>query len=74
MLGLHYTALNIQVVADHAGLVTDIVARWPGATHDAFMWENSAVGQRAARGEYGDSVFLGDSVAAIAIVPFAHTY
>ncbi|XP_059211829.1 putative nuclease HARBI1 [Centropristis striata] len=57
----HYAAINTQVVVDHDGLITDIVARWPGGTHDSFVWANSAVGQKAGRGEFGRSIFLGDS-------------
>ncbi|XP_030284378.1 putative nuclease HARBI1 [Sparus aurata] len=57
----HYAAINTQVVVDHNGLITDIVAKWPGGTHDSFMWANSAVGQKAGRGEFGRSILLGDS-------------
>uniref|UniRef100_UPI0037E7C3B6 putative nuclease HARBI1 n=1 Tax=Semicossyphus pulcher TaxID=241346 RepID=UPI0037E7C3B6 len=57
----HYAAINTQVAVDHDGLITDIVARWPGGTHDSFVWANSAVGQKAGRGEFGRSIFLGDS-------------
>ena len=56
-----YAAINTQVVVDHNGLITDIVARWPGGTHDSFIWANSAVGQKAGRGEFGGSILLGDS-------------
>ncbi|KAM3877688.1 putative nuclease HARBI1 [Diretmus argenteus] len=54
-------AINTQVVVDHNGLITDVVAKWPGATHDSFIWENSAVGQTAGREGFGQSFFLGDS-------------
>ncbi|XP_046873275.1 putative nuclease HARBI1 [Hypomesus transpacificus] len=45
---------------DHDGLITDIAARWPGGTHDSFVWAKSAVAE-AGRGEFGRSIFLGDS-------------
>ncbi|XP_061074813.1 putative nuclease HARBI1 [Conger conger] len=57
----HFPAVNTQVVVDHDGLIVDIVARWPGSTHDSFVWANSAVGQKAGRGMFGRSIFLGDS-------------
>ncbi|KAM3876289.1 putative nuclease HARBI1 [Diretmus argenteus] len=57
----HFSAINTQVVVAHDGLIVDIVARWPGSTHDSFVWANSAVGQKAARGIYGRTIFLGDS-------------
>ncbi|XP_061103953.1 putative nuclease HARBI1 [Conger conger] len=56
----HFPAVNTQVV-DHDGLIVDIVARWPGSIHDSFVWANSAVGQKAGRGMFGRSIFLGDS-------------
>ncbi|XP_061564125.1 putative nuclease HARBI1 [Cololabis saira] len=57
----HFSAINTQVVVDHKGLITDIVARWPGGTHGSYVFVNSALGQKAARGEFGWSFLLGDS-------------
>ncbi|XP_035271766.1 putative nuclease HARBI1 [Anguilla anguilla] len=56
-----YSAINTQVVVDHNGLIVDVVAKWPGSTHDSYIWANSAVGQDAARGVFGRGFFLGDS-------------
>nr|XP_055053771.1 putative nuclease HARBI1 [Misgurnus anguillicaudatus] len=56
-----FAAINVQVVVDHRGVITDIVAKWPGSTHDSFVWANSAVGQDAERRVFGESIFLGDS-------------
>ncbi|KAI4896465.1 hypothetical protein NFI96_009634, partial [Prochilodus magdalenae] len=56
-----YQALNIQVVCDYQGLFTDIVAKWPGSTHDAFMWANSALCRVAEGGGFEGCWLLGDS-------------
>ncbi|XP_051975359.1 putative nuclease HARBI1 [Xyrauchen texanus] len=56
-----YPAINVQVVCDHQGMFTDIVAKWPGSTHDSFAWANSAICQMAEEGGFGDSWLLGDS-------------
>uniref|UniRef100_A0A3B1JC13 Putative nuclease HARBI1 n=1 Tax=Astyanax mexicanus TaxID=7994 RepID=A0A3B1JC13_ASTMX len=56
-----YSALNIQVICNHQGLFTDIVAKWPGSTHDSFIWANSGVCQMASRGAFAGGHVLGDS-------------
>ncbi|KAK6484053.1 putative nuclease HARBI1 [Huso huso] len=56
-----YSAINVQVICNHEGVITDIVAKWPGDTHDAFIWSNSAISQAAKNGQFGDSWLLGDS-------------
>lgn len=56
-----YPAINVQVVCNHQGIFCDIVAKWPGSTHDSFVWANSAVCQVAEEGGFRDSWLLGDS-------------
>uniref|UniRef100_A0A671S9L1 Uncharacterized protein n=1 Tax=Sinocyclocheilus anshuiensis TaxID=1608454 RepID=A0A671S9L1_9TELE len=56
-----YPAINVQIVCDHQGMFTDIVAKWPGNTHDSFVWAKSAVCQVAKEGGFGDSWLLGDT-------------
>ncbi|KAG9283459.1 putative nuclease HARBI1 [Astyanax mexicanus] len=56
-----YPALNVQVVCDSQGVFTDIVAKWPGSTHDSFIWANSALCQVAEGGGFKGSWLLGDS-------------
>lgn len=55
-----YAAINCQVVCDQQGIILDIVARWPGSTHDSFVFRESTIGRQAAasRGEWR---LLGDS-------------
>jgi hypothetical protein len=33
-------SINVQIICNHESLITDLVAKWPGATHDSFMWQN----------------------------------
>ncbi|KAL2093126.1 hypothetical protein ACEWY4_010438 [Coilia grayii] len=55
-----YAAINTQVICDHQGVFLDVVARWPGSTHDAYVFQDSAIGREAAmsRGEWR---LIGDS-------------
>lgn len=39
---------------------TNIVARWPGSTHDSTVFNNSNVCYQFERGDYGNAVILGD--------------
>ena len=54
-------SLNVQAVCDSNMLITDVVAKFPGASHDAFVFEQSAIEQMlsATNGELG--YLLGDS-------------
>ncbi|KAK0141908.1 putative nuclease HARBI1 [Merluccius polli] len=42
----HFHSLNVQIICDAQMCLTNIVARWPGSTHDSFVLTNSSVGNR----------------------------
>lgn len=56
-----YHSINCQVVADRTYKIFDIVAKWPGGTHDSFIWRYSSVRERLNNREFGESIFLGKS-------------
>lgn len=62
-----YFSLNIQVIGDADLKINDIVARWPGSTHDQTIFINSRSQARFERGEFANSVLLGDSGYALKI-------
>lgn len=41
--------------------ILDIVARWPGSTHDQIIFDNSAVKHRLQNNEFGNSLLVADS-------------
>ncbi|XP_066596247.1 putative nuclease HARBI1 [Prorops nasuta] len=41
--------------------ILDLVAHWPGATHDATIFDNSRIKTRFESNEFGNGVLLGDS-------------
>ncbi len=56
-----YHSVNIQAVCDSKMLFLDAVAKWPGSTHDAFIWANSGLSGRFENGEMPNGWLLGDS-------------
>ena len=46
-----YCSINVQVVCDDQARITNVVARWPGSTHDSRIFDNS---QLCALLEEGD--------------------
>ena len=55
-----YFSINVQSVASADLQFQDVVARWPGSTHDSYIFNNSRIKQRFENGEFGVSVLLGD--------------
>lgn len=54
-------SINVQVVCDSDGIVQNIVARWPGSTHDARIFSNSKLKRRLEDGDLRNFILLGDS-------------
>lgn len=52
-------SINCQVVADPSYRILDIVAKWPGSTHDSYIWKDSSIRRRLNSGEFGNSFFIG---------------
>lgn len=55
-----YFSLNVQAVCSANMEFTDLVARWPGSSHDSTIFNNSVLRARFEQGVYGDSVLLVD--------------
>ncbi|KAJ3661784.1 hypothetical protein Zmor_006168 [Zophobas morio] len=59
-----YHSLNVQIICDEELKITNVNARFPGSTHDSFVWQNSNIFTflrdlpREHRGSY---YLLGDS-------------
>ena len=49
------------MVCDANLMILDVVALWPGRTHDAFIWNNSRLSERMERGEMEPYWLLGDA-------------
>jgi hypothetical protein len=57
--GFH--AINMQGICDSQNIFLNVVVRWPGSSHDAFVWNNSETAMLLDENDYGDSWLLGDS-------------
>ncbi|KAK3884925.1 hypothetical protein Pcinc_010768 [Petrolisthes cinctipes] len=56
-----FHSLNVQVVCDADYVVLNFCTRFPGSTHDSYVWHNSNLYRQFQQGEFGNSVLLGDS-------------
>lgn len=56
--GLH--SINVQLVCSPNQAFTDAVVKWPGATHDSFMWNNCGLKSRFENGDFGESWLIGN--------------
>ncbi|XP_050502738.1 putative nuclease HARBI1 [Diabrotica virgifera virgifera] len=71
----NFFSFNVQTISDPNLKIRDIVARWPGSSHDAHIFRNSNICASFEQGHFGEHVLLGDSGYAIKnylIKPLAH--
>jgi len=54
-------SINVQVVDSFNYSFSDIVVRWPGSTHDAFIWRHCGLRDRFESQEIDDCWVLGNS-------------
>lgn len=55
-----YFSLNVQAICNAKLEFTDIVARWPGSTHDSTIFNNCYRKMQFEQGRYGDALLLAD--------------
>ena len=53
-------SINVQAICDHDLILTNVVARWPGSTHDNRIFENSNICARLERREI-QGILIGDN-------------
>lgn len=54
-------SVNVQTISGADLKVNNIVARWPGGSHDQTIFNNSVVRMRFDRGDFGNYLLVGDS-------------
>ena len=57
----NFHALNVQIVCDSDQYITNIVAKWPGSSHDSFVFQNSELSMKFETGQIEGGYLLGDS-------------
>lgn len=56
--GFH--SINVQLICDADLMLLNVVARWPGGTHDSFIVQNSSVGIRLQERAVEDGWLIGE--------------
>lgn len=56
-----FHSINVQIICDANLILLNVVARWPGSTHDSFILRESSVGRQLQAGAVQDGWLLGMS-------------
>jgi hypothetical protein len=54
-----YHSVNVQMVCDNNLIIRDVVAKWPGSSHDSFIWRMSGLKTIMERGIVKNAWLLG---------------
>ena len=54
-------AINVQAICDHNSKFTNVIVKWAGSTHDAFMWNSNKINANFQEGLIRNGFLLGDS-------------
>jgi hypothetical protein len=55
-----YFSINVQTICNAKLEILDIVARWPGSSHDSTIFNNSRIRARFENNEFDNHILLGD--------------
>lgn len=53
-------SLNVQTISSADLRIMDVIARWPGASHDQTIFNNSGIKYRFENGDFGKYILVGD--------------
>jgi len=56
-----FHSINVQAIGDANLCFLDVVAKWPGSSHDSFILQASRVHDKFESAEFGEGWLLGDS-------------
>lgn len=56
-----YFSINVQAICDSNLKILDIIARWPGSTHDMTIFDDSLIRARFEANEFQNFYLLGDN-------------
>ncbi|XP_040068045.1 putative nuclease HARBI1 [Ixodes scapularis] len=56
-----YDSLNVQAICNASNEITQLTVKWPGSTHDSFMWRNCDLADKFEAGNMPDGWLLGDA-------------
>lgn len=55
----HFHSINVQIICDVQMVLTNVVATWPGTTHDSCILSQSSVGRTLQASTVADGWHLG---------------
>ena len=62
-----FNSIIVQGICNSDLIFTSIFAKWPGSTHDSFIWNTCDLKVQFENGDFGNGYLLGDSGYALQI-------